>query len=208
MLRRVSACRLILPTHRTTTPTVGTTKRHALEKFLNCLSRDDISDENSDSALDDISSRYLFGGVEFFRDLASASRARQGIYRQSSFRSGEKTDQEANGSVRNTGVPGAIVVHSESKNCALAALANCNNSGHTNQPSDYTHPYNPSERREGADSGLTATSRAPQPLQSNNAKIPKRRQKDTLTVSSIYDYGKRHATSSSWKPSPKLVTWL
>ena len=136
------------------------------------------------------------------------SRARQGIYRLSSFRTGEKTDQEANGPVRNTGVPEAIVVRSESKNCALAALANCNPSGHTNKPSDYTPPYNPSERREGADLGLTATSRAPQPLQSNNAKIPKRRQKDALTASSIYGCRKRHANNSSWNPSPKLVTWL
>ena len=148
------------------------------------------------------------GGGSTFDNLLIANRARQGNYRQCSFRPGDKTDQEANVSVRNTEVPGAIAVRSESKKCALAALANCNPSGHTNQPSDYTHPYNPSEKRGGADSGLTATSRPAQPLQSNNAEIPKRRQKDALTASSIYGCGKRHATSISRNPTPKLITWL
>ena len=172
------------------------------------MSREDISDENSDSALDDIVHGGYSGGDSTFDNLSIASRDRHNLYGQSSFRHNEETDREVNGSLQNTGVPGAVVVRSESKSCALAALANCNPSGHTNQPSDYTHPYNPSERREGADSGLTATSSPPQPLQSNNAKIPKRRQEDALSSSSIYGCGKRHATSSSWNPSPKLVTWI
>ena len=86
-------------------------------------------------------SKLITGGDSAFFNLSIASHDRHNIYGQSSFRLGKKTDQdqEANGFVRNTGVPGAIVVRSESKNCALAALANCNPSGHTNQPSDYTH---------------------------------------------------------------------
>ena len=139
------------------------------------MSRDDIFDENSDSALDDIVHGGYSGGDSTFDDLSIASRDCHDIYGQSSFRPDEETDREANGSVGNTGVPGAIVVRSESKNCALAALTNFDPSGHPNQPSDYTPPYNPSERGGDAESGLTATSRAAQPLQSNNAKIPKRR---------------------------------
>ena len=150
----------------------------------------------------------IWGGDSTFDNLSIASRDRHDIYGQSSFGHDEETDREANGSVGNTGVPGAVVVRSKSKNCALAALANCNPSGHTNPPSNYTPPYNPSERREGADSGLTATSRAAQPLQSHNATSPERRQKDALTASSLYGCGKRHATNSSWNPSPKLVIWL
>ena len=161
------------------------------------MSRDNISDENSDSALDDIVHGGYSGGDNTCGDLTIASRDRYGIYGQSSFRQDGETDQEANGSVGNTGVPGAVVVRPESKNCALAALANSYPSGQPNQPSDYTHPSNLSERRGATESGSNAISRAAQPLQSNNAKIPKRRQKGALTASSIYGCRKRHPTSTS-----------
>ena len=120
------------------------------------MSRDDISDENSDSVLDDIVHGGYSGGDSTFDDLSIASRNCHNIYGQSSFRHDAETDREANGSVGNTG-PGAVVVESESKKCALAALVNFDPSGHPNQPSDYIPPSNPSERRGGcgvaADSG-------------------------------------------------------
>ena len=94
------------------------------------------------------------------------------------------------------------------ENCALAALANWDPSGHSNQPINYTLSSNPSERRGGAKLGPTVTSRAAQTLRSNHAKIPKRHPKDALTASSIYGCGKRHITISSWNQILKLVSWL
>ena len=76
------------------------------------MSRDDISDKNSDSALDDIVHGGYSGGDSTFDVLSIASRDHHDIYGQSSFRHDEETDREANGSVGNTGVPGAVVLRS------------------------------------------------------------------------------------------------
>ena len=66
--------------------------------------------------------------------------------------------------------PGAGITRSEAENRALAALANCNDSGPTNQPNSYISPANPSERRGGDELGMMATSnKSTQPLTSNNA---------------------------------------
>ena len=165
---------------------------------MNCLSRYDISDQNSDSALDDIVHGGYSGGDRTFDNLLIASCDRHGIYGQSIFRHDEETDQEANGSVGNTGVPGAVVVRSESKNCALAALANFDPSGHPNQPSDYTPPSNPSERRGGcrvgADSGQQGHPTPTIKKRQHSKTTPERRPHGTFNIW----LRESHATNSSW----------
>ena len=147
---------------------------------------DDIFDKNSDSALDDIVHGGYLGGDSTFDDLSIASRDCHNIYGQSSFRTDEETDREANGSVENTGVPGAIVVHSESKNSALAALVNFDPSGHPNQPSDYTPPSNPSERGGGcgvgADSGQQGRPAPTIKKRQNSKTTPERRPHGTFNI--------------------------
>ena len=134
-----------------------------------CIFGDDDSAQNSHFELDAIVHGGYSEGDSDFGDLSIASRDHQDICRQYTLRDSNEPDEEVNGTVGNRGVPGAVIMRSEAENNALAALVNCNTSGRPNQPSNHIAPANPSERRGGDESGTVATSRATQPLQSNNA---------------------------------------
>ena len=128
-------------------PAEGTTKRHAREEFLNYLSRDDISDENSDSSLDDI----VHGGYSEGRNLLATRRSQAVTVAtfpaSPALDPAKKRTGRRKGIPGNTGVPGAVVVRFGSTNRALAALANYDPSGHPNHPSKYTPPSSPPERK-------------------------------------------------------------
>ena len=98
------------------------TKRDAGEEFLACLFGDNDSDKNSNFEIDSIIRGGFSEGDSAFGDLLIASRDHQDMYRHSIPRVSNEPDQEANGTVGNTGVPGAVITRSKAENHALAAL--------------------------------------------------------------------------------------
>ena len=135
---------------------------------MDCFFDDDDSGFDSDFELNATIHGGYSEGDRSFGNLSITSCDHQDIYCQFTLGDDDKSDQEANVTVKNTGVPGAVITRSEATNHALAALANCDVSGRPNQLSGHIAPANPSERG-GGESGPVVTSRANQPLQSNNS---------------------------------------
>ena len=99
-------------------------KGDAGEDFLSGLFVDDDSDDNSDFELDAIIHGGYLEGDSMFGDLLIVRGDHRDVYRQSSLRDCNEPDQEENGTVGITRVPGAASTHSEAKNHALVALVN------------------------------------------------------------------------------------